>query len=97
MANDELSGGDEQPVTITGTAENAKAGAIICPEEGRVIYVLGMREWDNEVVGTEVTLRGRLRRQQIFPRAKVNSRGVMMQGISGTPLVLELSEPFEKD
>jgi hypothetical protein len=78
----------ESPVTITGTAENAKAGAILVTAGDRPVYVEGLRAWPAEDLGKELTLTGFLRRKRIYPEATPER-----QGMVGTPLVLELTEP----
>lgn len=79
----------ESPVTITGTAENAKAGAILVTSGDRPVYIEGLRAWEADVLGTALTLTGFLRRKRIYPDTTPER-----QGMSGTALVLELTEPY---
>jgi hypothetical protein len=78
----------EKPVSITGTAENAKAGAILSTGDGPV-YVEGLQAWAADDLGKKLTLTGFLRRKQIYPEATPES-----QGMTGTPLVIQLTEPY---
>lgn len=86
---------DAPPQTIRGTADNAKAGALLLADDGRVLYVAGMLEWDDDLIGKRVTLTGIVRRQGVAPQIR-EVDGVTLQGMAGTPLVLELTEPYEK-
>jgi hypothetical protein len=85
-----------QAVSISGIAENAKAGAVLTTGDGRTIFVEGLEGWDDQVLGTSLTLTGILRRKNIYPGIKVGG-GLTSQGMSGTPLVLELSQPYRKE
>jgi hypothetical protein len=83
------------PVTITGTAENAKAGAVLVGDDGRTVYVAGMPEWPKDVYGKKLKLTGTLLRKKIFPTAE-DAGAPGQQRMSGIPLVIELSRPYEK-
>lgn len=83
----------DQPVTITGKAENGKAGAVITIDDNHMVFVEGLREWEKDVLGTTVTLTGILRRKSIYPGIR-REGGMTSQGMAGIPLVLELSEPY---
>jgi hypothetical protein len=95
MAEDET-GPDEsgQVETVTGTARDAKAGAALVADDGRTMYVEGKSSWDEGVSGRRVTLTGVVRRKQIYPQPR-QVGGMTTQGMTGTPLVIRLTEPFE--
>jgi uncharacterized protein YceK len=44
-------------ISIEGTAQNAKAGAVVVREHG-VVYVDGLVNWPQEIVGKHVSVRG---------------------------------------
>jgi hypothetical protein len=83
------------PITIHGTAQNAKAGAVLIVDDGRVVYVQGLPEWEREVLGTELELTGTLRKERIYPDVDMEG-GTPSQGMREAPLVLELSEPYRR-
>jgi hypothetical protein len=81
--------------TISGKAENAKAGAVLVADDGRELYVEGLSAWGRESIGKRVTLTGIVQRKGIYPEARADADGQEQQGMVGTPLVLRLTEPFE--
>ena len=97
MKKDEFDGESvtENTVTVSGTAYNAKAGAVLESDDGRVIYVEGLKRWDDELVENRVRLTGILSKKKPFPDIKAVG-GVQMQGMSGTTWVLRLTEPYKK-
>jgi hypothetical protein len=94
------SGSDEGrpllPESISGEARNARAGAVLLADDGRELYVRGLDEWDEDVLGTRLTLTGVARREGFYPEAGVDESGQLVQGMVGIPLVLELTEPVQK-
>lgn len=61
-------------VTIRGTAFTARAGAIVMLPKSPPVYIVGLAEWAEEVVGKQVEVTGRLHRRpsripQVEPRA----------------------------
>jgi hypothetical protein len=52
----------DEAVTVTGTARNAAAGAMLRVEGvSRPIYILGLDSWSGELVGSTVEVSGVLR------------------------------------
>jgi hypothetical protein len=95
MAPDAADTGDlpGTPERIAGTAYNAKAGAVLRADDGRMMYVEGLQEWDDDVVGTPVTLTGIVSVKKIFPDPIVDG-GMIGQGMVGETLVLTPTEPM---
>jgi hypothetical protein len=85
-----------RPEEIAGKAQNAKAGAMLIADDGRELYVDGLDEWDEDVVGARLTLIGVVRRQGFYPEAGIDEGGELIQGMVGTPLVLQLTKPVQK-
>lgn len=85
----------KQETTLSGKAYNAKAGAVLMIDEDTPVYIEGMREWDKNLIGKTVELTGVLRPSQIYPQA-VAEDGIISQGMSETPMVLQLTEPYRK-
>lgn len=74
-------------VTVEGIASNAKAGALLRPDEGEAVFVAGRGAWDDADIGTRMRLTGTVSRREIYP--PIESGG---QGAAGAPLVLEVDE-----
>jgi hypothetical protein len=51
---------DDGSFVVEGIAGNAKAGAIIEPAGGGVVYIAGLREWPATLVGTHLRAAGKL-------------------------------------
>jgi hypothetical protein len=82
-----------QPETISGTAKNAKAGAIVVAGDGSPTYVEGLSTWPEKLKNQEVTLTGIVRRKSIYPEVQ-EVDGVEIQGMTGIPRVIKLTEPL---
>lgn len=85
----------EQETTISGKAENLKAGAVLMIDENTPVFIEDMDEWDDDMIGKTIKLTGVLRRKQIYPEIKTEG-GIISQGMSGVPMVLRLTEPYKK-
>lgn len=68
---------------IRGTAYDAKGGAIIEAEDGRIVYLQGVDCWPDGLVGSPVIARGRLVEKGYLPVATVSKDGAISQGTSG--------------
>ena len=69
----------DMDVTVTGIAQNAKAGAMLMTGPAAVILVRGLSEWGDETVGKKVTVEAIVRRVRGYPKAK-RIDGNLMQG-----------------
>ena len=83
----------ERETTISGKAKNRKAGAVLMIDENTPVFIEGMDEWDDDMIGKTMKLTGVLGRQQIYPEIK-SEDGIISQGMSGTPMVLKLTKPY---
>jgi hypothetical protein len=72
-------------VTIEGIARNAKAGALLRPDDGEAVFIAGRPAWDEDELGTRMRLTGMLSRHEVYPPAVPGG-----QATSGAPLVLEV-------
>jgi hypothetical protein len=52
-----------EPVTIRGTALDARAGAAVQLADGMPVYVVGLESWADDVSGRFVEVSGQLRRR----------------------------------
>lgn len=84
---------DGEPEVISGTAENAKAGAVLVAGDDSLTYVEGLSRWPENLMNKRVTLTGIVRRRAIFPAVQ-EVEGGEMQGMVGIPRVIELTEPL---
>jgi hypothetical protein len=75
---------DEQPgpLDYVGTARNAKGGAVLLLEKGRiVVYIAGRDSWDEKQEGTLVVVRGHLVFKEHLPVATKDEHGGWTQGV----------------
>ncbi len=85
---------EEIVITVTGTAANAKAGAVLVPhtdgEERGVepVYIEGLIAWDDSLLCETLAVRGRLVREKFIPDP-VDEDGAIAQGAFGAQLVLK--------
>src|SRR5215212_9779147 len=83
----------DQEVSLSGTAENAKAGPLLMLSDGDAILIRGLSEWDEETVGKEVTVNAIVRRVPGFPKAQTSSKQAMQGSATGRDIwVLELKD-----
>ncbi len=77
---------------LIGTAHDAKGGAILALEDGRVVYLQGVDGWPPGLSGTQVQARGRLVQKSYLPEASVAPDGAISQGVAAGSVqwVLEL-------
>ena len=77
---------------LTGTAYNAKGGAILQLEDGRVVYLQGIFAWPAGLEGSNMQARGRLVEKGYLPEATVSPDGAHAQGVAigSTQWVLEV-------
>jgi len=85
----------EPPVVLCGTARSAKAGAMFLSDEGSRMYVEGMDEWPDDLLGKRVKLTGVVSKKKIFPIASENPQP-LRQTMAGIPQVITLSKPIER-
>jgi len=83
-----LDGKAGQPITLTGTAENARMGAILFLSENTPVYIAGKEEWGSEA-GATVAVSGTLKRFSLAPTAVVEDDGAVSHGMDGDSWVIE--------
>jgi len=76
-------------ITITGTAENAKWGAIVVTKDSKTYYVNELDEWDDELYKKTVKVTGVLKKIEHKAEDLKNEKGEWSQGMIGTQLILE--------
>jgi hypothetical protein len=75
---------------VTGTAGNAKLGAVVEGAEGPV-YLLDRHEWPAELVGKTVTVEGVIETTDAFA-ATTGPNGEISQGTTGHDRVMRISK-----
>jgi hypothetical protein len=74
-------------ITITGNAENAKAGAIVISrDDGKMYYVDGLAFWDQKMVGKPVKVTGKLLVENLEPPKPDEEERQQITGIKRTIL-----------
>lgn len=78
-----------QNAQLTGRAENAKGGAVVVLQNQEVIYVRNLSFWEEEIVGTQVSIKGIVRSEKYIPDPEVAEDGAISQGAIGSQYVLD--------
>ncbi len=86
MTSEDLAAQVDHETTITGTAKNGKAGAMIRLDDGIPVYVVGLRQWDGAHYNKTVDVRGMLRAKQ--PRTLLTDAGEHITGIAEQKLTM---------
>lgn len=74
-------------VTMTGTAQNAKGGAVLLVE-GAPYYIPQLDEWPDELLGQEVEVTAIKKVEQFLPEVTVDKDGAISQGALGQQTTL---------
>jgi hypothetical protein len=75
----------EPTITITGTALNAKAGAIVMSDKG-MFYIDGLHSWDEALYNKRVTVTGTPIKEE---HEKKSTAEVQVQELVGTMSILK--------
>ena len=75
-------------VTLSGTAYDAKGGAILETDQGRVVYIRGLEAWPSHVVGNRVQVTGFRGDEKLIPDPVVGADGGISQGALGSQSVV---------
>ena len=81
-----------QKVTLSGTAKDAKAGAVLITTDETVIYIKELDSWAPELVDQQVSVTGVLKKEKLIPDPEIDKNGGISSGATGTQLVLEKAE-----
>lgn len=88
LAGGDMSDGRGEKVTLTGTAQNAKGGAVLVDGD-KVYYLAGVDSWPDEVHGKKVQVTGVTTRRQYLPEARQAKDGAWSQGAVGQQDVID--------
>ena len=67
--------------SLTGTAQNAKGGAILLINE-TPIYIESLDSWPDNYFGKQVEVTGKLTNKKYLPEAKIDKSGAISQGVT---------------
>lgn len=79
----------DQDVTITGIAQNGKAGALVKSSAGEIYYVEGLSAWPADLVNQQVNVTGDLKTETISQDELTNDQGEWKQGVAGVIMTLQ--------
>jgi hypothetical protein len=72
-----------EKISISGTGQNSKSGAIVITKNNEVYYLEGINSWNNEDLDKEIIVEGELKISNINQEDLQNSKGEYSQGNSG--------------
>lgn len=84
--------GEGTRVELEGVARDAKGGAVLVADDGRVVYLEALPSWPEAVEGTRVRASGILARMKYIPSPAVADDGAISQGAEGLQDVLRQAE-----
>jgi hypothetical protein len=76
-------------VTLTGTARDAKGGAVLLTKNQEPVYIDDLASWPEKLHGKRVKVSGQLQYRQHLPEAGVDKNGAISQGARGKQYVLD--------
>jgi hypothetical protein len=86
----------DKKINVTGTAQNAKAGAVVVTTDNSVYYIEGMDSWSEEVLNTQVKVSGELHEVNHDEKDLVNEKGEYSQGMTGTQKIIRKAIVMKK-
>lgn len=75
-------------IEVKGIAHNSKVGACIKTNQGNIVYLKDMFDWQEDLLAKEVTVSGLLIYEKYIPDPKISSNGAISQGAEGKQYVL---------
>ena len=82
---------EDQEVSLSGTAANAKAGALLMIRDDYAILIRGLSEWDEETVGKTVKVAAIVRRVPGGPKADNSPNAIQGTASDRDTWVLDLN------
>ncbi len=76
-------------VTVVGAARDAKGGAVVFADDGRVLYVDGLDSWPAAIRGQRVAVTGRIVERPLAPGPLTSDAGEHYAGATGAQTVIE--------
>lgn len=83
---------EDQEVSLSGTAENAKAGALLMIRDDYAILIRDLSRWDEETVGKTVNVEAIVRRARSGPKADKSDEAIQGTASNRETWVLELKQ-----
>ncbi len=76
-------------ITITGTALNAKLGAIIQTKSGEVYYLTGIYEWPDDLINKKIRVTGSISSEYYDKKDLKTKEGAYKTGMSGEKINIQ--------
>ena len=92
MSADKRDWTENEEVSVTGTAANAKAGAVLMIGPEHATLLRGVDDWDEETVGKKVNVDAIVRRQPSFPEAEDSDEAIQGTASGRETWVLEVKQ-----
>lgn len=83
---------EDQEVSLSGTAANAKAGALLMIRDDYAILIRGLPQWDEETTGKTVKVDAIVRRAPGGPKADKSDKAIQGTSSNRETWVLELKQ-----
>jgi hypothetical protein len=83
---------EDQEVSVSGSAANAKAGALLMTAPEDAILIRGLSEWDEQTVGKKVNIEAVVRREPGWPEAEDSDEAIQGTATGLDTWVLELKQ-----
>ena len=83
---------EDQEVSVSGTAANAKAGALLMTGPEEAIRIRGLSQWDEQTVGKKVKVEAVVRRVPGWPKADDSDEAMQGTASGRATWVLELKD-----
>lgn len=74
-------------LTVTGTAQNGKGGALVRSANNETYYINGTEAWDDQVLGKQLEVTGTLH-IEVNTEELQNEKGEWKAGASGEQFIL---------
>lgn len=70
-------------ISVTGTAFDAKAGAVVVDEKGQTYYIENLSSWPDNFINKHVAVTGTLHKETFRQEDLKNDKGEWSQGMAG--------------
>lgn len=88
----DLANSVDKEISVSGTAQNAKAGPVLMTGPNDAILLRGIPDWDDETVGKRVTVDAIVRRVPGYPKAEKSDQAMQGTASGGDTWVLEVKQ-----
>ena len=79
---------EDKEITVTGIAQNGKAGALVLINSGETYYIGGLASWDDSIIGKNVKVTGIIQTETFKEEDLKDETGAWKQGMIGDKLTI---------